>query len=111
MGVRVRANSLNFRELSVLRGTYPLPIKPDVVMAADGAGEIASIGDGVSRVKVGERVAGTWNAYEAEWIARGAAATATDPERMAASYCEFASWADMPGVGVCGLVFNKPQIR
>jgi NADPH:quinone reductase-like Zn-dependent oxidoreductase len=55
--VRVRANSLNFRELSVLRGTYPLPIKPDVVMAADGAGEIAAIGDGVSRVTVGERVA------------------------------------------------------
>ena len=25
--VRVRANSLNFRELSILRGTYPLPVK------------------------------------------------------------------------------------
>jgi len=58
----------------------------------------------------GERVAGTWDAYEADWIARGAAVTATDPERMAAGYCEFASWADMPGVGVCGLVFDKPQI-
>jgi NADPH:quinone reductase-like Zn-dependent oxidoreductase len=55
--VRVRANSLNFRELSVLRGTYPLPVKPDVVMGADGAGEIAAAGEGVTRVKVGERVA------------------------------------------------------
>jgi NADPH:quinone reductase-like Zn-dependent oxidoreductase len=55
--VRVRANSLNFRELSVLRGTYRLPVKPDVVMGADGAGEIAAIGEGVSRVTVGERVA------------------------------------------------------
>src|SRR5262245_49556101 len=55
--VRVRANSLNFRELSVLRGTYPLPVKPDVVMGADGAGEVIAVGDGVTRVKVGDRVA------------------------------------------------------
>lgn len=55
--VRMRANSLNFRELSVLRGSYPLPVKPDVVMGADGAGEIAALGPGVSRVRLGERVA------------------------------------------------------
>jgi NADPH:quinone reductase-like Zn-dependent oxidoreductase len=55
--VRVRANSLNFRELSVLAGTYPLPVKPDVVMCADGSGEIVELGPGVSRVKLGDRVA------------------------------------------------------
>jgi len=55
--VRVRANSLNFRELSVLRGKYPLPVKPDVVMGADGAGEIVALGEGVTRVKIGDRVA------------------------------------------------------
>ena len=55
--VRVRANSLNFRELSVLRGTYPLPVKADVVMGADGAGEVVALGEGVTRVKNGERVA------------------------------------------------------
>jgi NADPH:quinone reductase-like Zn-dependent oxidoreductase len=38
----MKANSLNFRELMVLRGNYPLPVKPDVVMGADGAGEIVS---------------------------------------------------------------------
>jgi NADPH:quinone reductase-like Zn-dependent oxidoreductase len=55
--VRVRANSLNFRELMVLRGDYPLPVKPDVVMGADGAGEVVALDAGVSRVKVGDRVA------------------------------------------------------
>ena len=55
--VRVRANSLNFRELSVLRGTYPLPVKPDVVMGADGAGEVVALGEGVTRLKKGDRVA------------------------------------------------------
>jgi NADPH:quinone reductase-like Zn-dependent oxidoreductase len=57
--VRVRASSLNFRELSVLSGTYPLPVKPDVVMCADGAGEVVEVGPGVTRVKTGERVAAT----------------------------------------------------
>ncbi len=35
--VRVQANSLNFRELMILRGYYPLPIRPDVVPVSDGA--------------------------------------------------------------------------
>jgi NADPH:quinone reductase-like Zn-dependent oxidoreductase len=55
--MRVRANSLNAREFSVLAGTYPLPVKPDVVMCADGAGEIVAAGPGVSRAAVGDRVA------------------------------------------------------
>jgi NADPH:quinone reductase-like Zn-dependent oxidoreductase len=55
--IRVRANSLNARELSVLRGQYPLPIKKDVIMASDGAGEVVELGEGVARAKVGDRVA------------------------------------------------------
>jgi NADPH:quinone reductase-like Zn-dependent oxidoreductase len=55
--VRVRASSLSFRELMILRGWYPLPVKPDVVPISDGAGEVVEIGEGVSRVDVGDRVA------------------------------------------------------
>jgi NADPH:quinone reductase-like Zn-dependent oxidoreductase len=55
--VRMRANSINFREISVLRGTYPLPVKRNVVMGADGAGEVIALGAGVARVKLGDRVA------------------------------------------------------
>jgi len=55
--VRVRATSLNARELMILRGDYPLPVKPDVVAVSDGAGEVAGVGEGVTRVKVGDRVA------------------------------------------------------
>ena len=55
--VQVRANSLNARELSVLRGTYPLPVKPDVIMCADGAGSVEAVGPQVTRVRVGDRVA------------------------------------------------------
>lgn len=56
--VRVRASSLNFRELSVLRGTYPLPVKANVIMGADGAGEVVAVGEDVTRVAPGARVAG-----------------------------------------------------
>jgi len=55
--VRVRATSLNARELMILRGDYPLPVKKGVVAVSDGAGEVAGIGEGVTRVKVGDRVA------------------------------------------------------
>jgi NADPH:quinone reductase-like Zn-dependent oxidoreductase len=41
----------------ILRGDYPLPVKPDVVAVSDGVGEVAGIGEGVTGVKVGDRVA------------------------------------------------------
>lgn len=55
--VRVRAVSLNYREISILvHGSYPLPVKPDVVAVADGAGEVVEVGSGVDRVQPGQRV-------------------------------------------------------
>jgi NADPH:quinone reductase-like Zn-dependent oxidoreductase len=64
--VRVRACSLNFRELMILiRGYYPLPIRPDVVPVSDGAGEVMAVGAGVTRTKVGDRVVGAVFPY---WI-------------------------------------------
>lgn len=69
--LRVRANSLNSRELLVLQGRYPLPVKPDVVMGADGAGEVVAIGAGVTRVTIGDRVAAAmfprWIAGRIDW--------------------------------------------
>jgi Alcohol dehydrogenase GroES-like domain len=49
--VKVRAHSLNAREILVLPGTYPLPVKPDVVMGADSAGEVIAIGPCFSWLK------------------------------------------------------------
>ncbi|MFI8828534.1 NAD(P)-dependent alcohol dehydrogenase [Streptomyces sp. NPDC053431] len=55
--VAVRSASLSYRDLMVLRGTYVLPVKPDVVPLADGAGQVVAVGPGVTSVRVGERVA------------------------------------------------------
>jgi len=54
--VRVRAAALNRRDLSILSGRYQ-GIKPiERIPLGDGAGDVIAIGDGVSRVKVGDRV-------------------------------------------------------
>jgi NADPH:quinone reductase-like Zn-dependent oxidoreductase len=56
--VRIKAVSLNYRDLLVVKGLYnpkmPLPRIP----CSDAAGEVTAIGVGVTRVKVGQRVAG-----------------------------------------------------
>ncbi|HSC85775.1 MAG TPA: NAD(P)-dependent alcohol dehydrogenase [Polyangiaceae bacterium] len=70
--VRIRAASVNFRDLRIAQGAYGGPAKQGLVVLSDGAGEIAALGPGVTRYAVGDRVASTyyptWNAgpYRAE---------------------------------------------
>jgi NADPH:quinone reductase-like Zn-dependent oxidoreductase len=56
--VKVKACSLNFRDLGIVRGTYRVPVKENIIPLSDGAGEVIAVGPGVVRVKVGDRVAG-----------------------------------------------------
>lgn len=55
--IRMRAVSLNYRDLMMVEGTYnpkqPLPLIP----CSDGVGVVAAVGKGVSRLAVGDRVA------------------------------------------------------
>ena len=56
--VKIKACSLNFRDLGIVRGTYRVPVKENIIPLSDGAGEVVAVGPGVVRVKVGDRVAG-----------------------------------------------------
>lgn len=64
--VRMRAASLNYRDLLMVQGKYnpkqPLPLVP----CSDGAGEVVAVGEGVTRVKPGDRVA---SLFAQKWIA------------------------------------------
>lgn len=56
--VRVRAVSLNFRDLIIARGAAKR--STPVIPTSDGAGEVIAVGAGVSRLKVGDRVAASF---------------------------------------------------
>ena len=58
--VKVKACSLNFRDLGIVRGSYRMPVRDNVIPLSDGAGEVAAIGPDVTRFKVGDRVAGNF---------------------------------------------------
>lgn len=66
--VRMRAFSLNYRDLMLVKGQYNPRLRFPFAPLSDGAGEVAEVGAGVTRVKVGDRVAGCfmqrWNAGE-----------------------------------------------
>jgi NADPH:quinone reductase-like Zn-dependent oxidoreductase len=54
--VRFHAASLNYRDFMVVSGTYNPKMKLPAVPFSDGAGEIAKVGEGVTKWKVGDRV-------------------------------------------------------
>ena len=58
--VKVKACSLNFRDFAIARGTYRMGVRDNLIPLSDGAGEVVEIGPGVTRVKVGDRVAGNF---------------------------------------------------
>ncbi|MGL5941537.1 MAG: zinc-dependent alcohol dehydrogenase family protein [Waterburya sp.] len=55
--VRIRANSMNYRELIILRGGYDRNKKLPVIPASDGVGEVVDIGENVTTWQKGDRVA------------------------------------------------------
>lgn len=63
--VRVRATSLNYRDLMILEGRYAFPAPMGITPLSDGAGEVVAVGAEVTRFAPGDRVAGV---YFQRWI-------------------------------------------
>jgi NADPH:quinone reductase-like Zn-dependent oxidoreductase len=59
--VRVRAVSLNFRDIAMVTGRYPRAVKKGLIPTSDGAGEIVEVGEGVTSWRVGDRVMGLFH--------------------------------------------------
>jgi NADPH:quinone reductase-like Zn-dependent oxidoreductase len=61
VAIRVRATSLNRRDQAIAEGTYfGNPVAKETIPLSDCAGEITAVGEGVTRFKVGDRVAATF---------------------------------------------------
>ncbi len=59
--VRIRAASLNYRDLLIARGHYMGgAVAANTIPLSDGAGEVVAVGSAVTRFRVGEIVAGTF---------------------------------------------------
>ncbi len=56
--VSLRASSINYRDLSTIEDPIPRGIEFPRIPNSDGAGEVIGVGAGVSRFKIGDRVAG-----------------------------------------------------
>ncbi|MGB2931805.1 MAG: NAD(P)-dependent alcohol dehydrogenase [Methyloceanibacter sp.] len=66
--VKMRAWSLNYRDLLVVRGVYAPKLTFPFQILSDGVGEVVETGPNVSRVQTGQRVAG---AFMQKWVEGG----------------------------------------
>lgn len=56
--LRIRATSLNYRDLLMARGEYDPRLRFPIVPLSDGVGEVVAVGSDVTRARLGDRVAG-----------------------------------------------------
>lgn len=63
--VRLKAASLNYRDLTLVQGTYNPKLKRPLVPLSDGVGVVEKTGPGVTRFRPGDRVAGC---FFQQWI-------------------------------------------
>ena len=73
VGVRVRANSINYRDLSTVRAPAQRGFAYPRVPNSDGAGDVTAVGPGVPGIAEGDRVAGC---FFQNWAAGGISAAA-----------------------------------
>ena len=57
----------------------------------------------------GETEPGSFVNHQERWMRQGHNCTVDDPQEITDHYRDFPSWEEMPGKGVCGLMFEKDK--
>ncbi|KAJ6141575.1 alcohol dehydrogenase [Penicillium chermesinum] len=69
--VKIHAVSLNYRDVAIPMGTYPLASRDGVVPCSDASGEVIAVGPGTRRFEPGDRVCTAFNpAYQSGRMTR-----------------------------------------
>jgi NADPH:quinone reductase-like Zn-dependent oxidoreductase len=63
--VKIRATSLNYRDLAMVHGVYPGSHRSGLIPLSDAAGEVAAVGEDVETFKTGDRVI---NLFHPRWF-------------------------------------------
>ena len=95
--IRVRAASLNYRDLLVAAGAYVAKVNTSLIPVSDGAGEIIALGEGVTDLAVGDRVVGT---FFQKWLAGGISPAATSLALGGTVDGMLAEYVTLPETGV-----------
>ncbi|MEO7719135.1 MAG: NAD(P)-dependent alcohol dehydrogenase [Capsulimonas sp.] len=106
--VRMRAFSLNYRDVEIANGRYGAGQSPrHLVPLSDGVGEVVAIGAGVTRLAVGDRVTGS---FMQEWI-DGAFEASVHQSALGGSidgvFAEYVSFPDYGLVQVPGYLTDE----
>lgn len=72
IAIRIQATSLNYRDLMTVKYGGMRGLKQPLIPLSDGAGEVVAIGQDVTRLKPGDRVAGI---FFQNWLAGGSDAS------------------------------------
>lgn len=59
--IKVRAVSLNFRDIAIITSKYPFPVTDNVVPCSDMAGDIEEIGECVKGLSVGDKAVASFD--------------------------------------------------
>ncbi|KAF2474446.1 NAD(P)-binding protein [Lindgomyces ingoldianus] len=59
--IKIHAVSLNFRDVGMLNGKYPVPVQEHGIAASDCAAEVVAIGSNVKDFNIGDRVSPCFN--------------------------------------------------
>ncbi|KAG2184177.1 hypothetical protein INT44_009192 [Umbelopsis vinacea] len=58
--VKINAVALNYRDIAIVNGTYPFPVKDSVVPCSDMCGVVQEVGSLVTKFKKGDKVVGNF---------------------------------------------------
>ncbi|KAI6748485.1 hypothetical protein HG530_015521 [Fusarium avenaceum] len=87
--IKIHAVALNYRDANIANGGNPWPVTPNDVPGSDAAGEVVSVGNIVSLVSVGDRVAPITDSEFVNARSTGRSWLAANEDGLLATYIVF----------------------